>query len=123
MEENDFTEQSGNSNSDRIFEKSVKAKKKTYFFDVKVNKYDQQYIVITESNKTIGENGKVDYKRSRIFLYKNDIDCFMDGLNEVFHFMNGIQENEDSNNETISDAPIKNISDSFTDLNFEDLGG
>lgn len=46
-----------NSQREEVFSKSVRAGKRTYFFDVKSTKANDFYLTITESKKRIGDDG------------------------------------------------------------------
>lgn len=95
-----------------LFSKSVRAGKRTYFFDVKSTRGNDYYLTITESKKRFGEDGKFFYEKHKIFLYKEDFEKFLDGLNEA---VNNIREN----------APVStgnNDESGNKDINFEDLG-
>ena len=64
-----------------VFSKRVRAgKRRTYFFDVRQTRSDDYFITITESTRR--EDG-YGYKRHKIFLYKEDFNRFVEGLNEV----------------------------------------
>src|ERR1051325_2936178 len=78
--------------SDRedLFSKSVRAGKRTYFFDVKSTRGNDYYLTITESKKRFGQDGKFFYEKHKIFLYKEDFEKFVDGLNEA---VDNIREN------------------------------
>lgn len=62
-----------------IFSKKVKAGKRTYFFDVKSTRGKDFYITITESKKSFEGH----YQKSKVFLYKEDFNKFMEALNET----------------------------------------
>jgi len=104
-----------NDRNDRgdLFSKPVRAGKRTYFFDVKSTRGNDYYLTITESKKRFGEDGKFFYEKHKIFLYKEDFEKFIDGLNEsVAH----IRENApiiENSSETSSEG---------SNVNFEDLG-
>jgi hypothetical protein len=64
-----------------VYSKTVRAgKRRTYFFDVKQTKGKDYYLTITESKKRFEDGG---YERHKIFLYKEDFNRFMEGLNEA----------------------------------------
>ncbi len=64
-----------------MYSKKVRAgKRRTYFFDVRRTKGDDFYITLTESTKRLNGHG---YERHKIFLYKEDFNRFVDGLQEV----------------------------------------
>src|SRR6476661_6848864 len=65
-----------------LFSKSVRAGKRTYFFDVKSTRENDYYLTITESKKRFGTDGKFTYEKHKIFLYKEDFEKFVEGLNE-----------------------------------------
>jgi len=69
---------------EEVFSKRVRAGKRTYFFDVKATKSEKDfYITITESKK-VGED---EFKKHKIFLYKEDFEKFADALAEAVDFV------------------------------------
>lgn len=69
---------------EEVFSRRVRAGKRTYFFDVKATKSEKDfYITITESKK-IGED---EFKKHKIFLYKEDFEKFADALAEAVDFV------------------------------------
>jgi len=98
-----------------LFSKSVRAGKRTYFFDVKSTRGNDQYLTITESKKRFGTDGKFSYEKHKIFLYKEDFDKFIEGLNEA---VNHIKENAPPV-DTHSEDPVRKED---SDISFEDLG-
>src|ERR1700741_3225636 len=100
-----------------LFSKAVKAGKRTYFFDVKSTRGNDYYLTITESKKRFGTDGKFTYEKHKIFLYKEDFEKFMEGLDEA---VNHIRENApeiENHYEPKESAETKS-----SDLSFEDLG-
>ena len=98
---------------DDLFSKPVRAGKRTYFFDVKSTKGNDYYLTITESKKRFSDDGKFFYEKHKIFLYKEDFEKFMEGLNESIDFISEhAPPTEKSNNELNSNSEV----------NFEDLG-
>jgi hypothetical protein len=69
-----------NRDQNSIFSKRVKAGKRTYFFDVRATKNNDYFLTITESTRKF-EDG--NYVKSKIFLYKEDFNKFMEALNET----------------------------------------
>ena len=62
MQEMEGTE-NGNQR-DEVFSKSVRAGKRTYFFDVKATRSNDYYLTITESKRKFNqENGKFYYEK------------------------------------------------------------
>ncbi|MDP1802112.1 MAG: DUF3276 family protein [Bacteroidota bacterium] len=107
-----------NENGD-LFSKSVRAGKRTYFFDVKSTRGNDYYLTITESKKRFGTDGKFSYEKHKIFLYKEDFEKFVEGLNEaVAHIKENAPEIEPRKEYTEHN---RNESTS-SEVNFEDLG-
>ncbi|MCC6372055.1 MAG: PUR family DNA/RNA-binding protein [Bacteroidia bacterium] len=98
-----------------LFSKSVRAGKRTYFFDVKSTRGNDYYLTITESKKRFGTDGKFTYEKHKIFLYKEDFEKFIEGLNEA---ITHIKENAPEPDTTSQVSGEKKESD----ISFEDLG-
>lgn len=106
------------SDREEIFSKSVRAGKRTYFFDVKSTKGNDYYLTITESKKRFGDDGKFFYEKHKLFLYKEDFEKFAEGLNEAVAHIKSISPVV----ETLPNSSEGATSDnSFSDVNFEDL--
>lgn len=68
-----------------VYSKTVRAgKRRTYFFDVKQTKGNDYYLTITESKKRFEDGG---YERHKIFLYKEDFNRFLEGLNDAVDYV------------------------------------
>ncbi len=80
-------QKTGESWDDQIYSKSIKAGRRTYFFDVKATRGDDYYITITESRKRTAADGEVAYDRRTMFLYKEDFDKFEMGLRDAVNFI------------------------------------
>lgn len=66
-----------------VFSHKVRAgKRRTYFFDVRKTKGEDFYITLTESTKRFNGDG---YERHKIFLYKEDFNRFVQGLEETIN--------------------------------------
>lgn len=77
-----------NRNSEDVFSKPVRAGKRTYFFDVKTTKDNSDYfLTITESKRRTEQDGSFSFDKHKIFLYKEDFDKFIEGLEEVIGYM------------------------------------
>ena len=63
---------------DDVFSQRIKAGKRTYFIDVKATRGSDFYITITESKRRHNGTG---YAKHKIFLYKEDFNKFVLGLN------------------------------------------
>ena len=123
-------ERQGFGDAGEIFSRPIKAGKRTYFFDVKATKGNDYYLTITESKKRIGDDGRFQYEKHKLFLYKEDFDKFTDGMLEAINFIKGRNSslpNHDANqnhnhqvtaqeSNSISDLPVS------TDISFDDLG-
>jgi Protein of unknown function (DUF3276) len=72
----------GNKDNERkeIFSERVRAGKRTYFFDVKATRSNDYYLTITESKRRYKDDGYT-YEKHKIFLYKEDFNKFLKGLN------------------------------------------
>lgn len=82
-----------------VFSQSIKAGKRIYYLDVKKNRKDEMFLAITESKKIVmgeGEDSQVSFEKHKIFLYKEDFEKFMNGLQQAVHF---IQEQQGSYSE------------------------
>lgn len=113
------SEKNDNYSQQEIFSKSVKAGKRTYFFDVKSTRSKDYYLVITESKKKFGEEGeKPFFEKHKIFLYKEDFDKFSEGLSESINYIKTYIEGI-GKEESGSDSGSKS---SFSDIDFDDLG-
>jgi hypothetical protein len=66
---------------------SVRAGKRTYFFDVKATKRNDYYLTITESKKRFGKDGKHFFEKHKIFLYREDFEKFVEGLQDSIEFI------------------------------------
>jgi hypothetical protein len=86
-----FISNGKNVERDEVFSKSVRAGKRTYFFDVKATRKNEYYLTITESKKRFNKEGRYFYEKHKIFLYKEDFDKFKDGLTEVLDFIQNSQ--------------------------------
>ena len=88
---------------EEIFSKSVRAGRRTYFFDVRSTRANDYYMTITESKRDFHEDGTPFYKKHKIYLYKEDFKDFEESLTEVSKFI--IKEKGE---EVISDYKPKN---------------
>ena len=71
-----------------VFSKPVRAGKRTYFFDVKATKGNNDYyLTITESKRKQERDGSFTYDKHKIFLYKEDFEKFQEGLKDVIEYI------------------------------------
>ena len=130
-------------NRDEIYSKSLRAGRRTYFFDVRSTRADDFYLTITESKREFNTDGTPFYKKHKIYLYKEDFQNFKDHMNEMMDYiikergeevislnkeetkLNTEVTTEETNlsTENIEVKEIKEESTTdFTEINFEDLG-
>ena len=99
-----------NRNSEDVFSKPVRAGKRTYFFDVKTTKGNNDYyLTITESKRRTNQDGSYVYDKHKIFLYKEDFEKFSEGLSEVVDYIKNTCFN--------GEIPVRE----HTEVEFEDL--
>jgi hypothetical protein len=108
-----FEKKDNGKDREDIFSKSVRAGKRTYFFDVKSTKQNEFYLTITESKKRFGEDGNSHFEKHKIFLYKEDFEKFAEGLGEVIAYINSNQPEILGENNYNAEA--------FTKIEFEDF--
>jgi len=98
---------------DEIFSKSVRAGKRTYFFDVKSTKKNDFYLTITERKRRYEQDGSFQVEKHKIFLYKEDFEKFSEGLAEVVEYIK-------SNHNIQTEFPDE-TEEKFSEIEFEDL--
>lgn len=71
-----------------VYSKPVRAGKRTYFFDVKSTKGQNDfYLTITESKRRQNPDGSFTYDKHKIFLYKEDFEKFQEGLGDAIKYI------------------------------------
>lgn len=102
---------------EELFSRAIRAGKRTYFFDVKTTRGEEQYLTITESKRRFSnDQGRFFYEKHKLFLYKEDFEKFVKGLQESIQFIETGELPADYGMETDdTDNPI-------TEVRFEDLG-
>ena len=76
-----------NRDIEEIFSKSVRAGRRTYFFDVRSTRAEDYYMTVTESKRDFNEDGTPFYKKHKIYLYKEDFVKFKEALNGVSDYI------------------------------------
>jgi hypothetical protein len=71
---------------EKIFTRKVRAGKRTYFFDVKTTKSQEYYLSISESRR-IQKDGEFAYEKSKIFVYKEDLEKVLEALQESVDYI------------------------------------
>ncbi|MEY3342709.1 MAG: hypothetical protein RL090_393 [Bacteroidota bacterium] len=110
-----------------LFAKAVRAGKRTYFFDVRSTRNNDHYLTITESKRRFADGSdRPFFEKHKIFLYKEDFEKFVDGLQEAIDYIKTNfpesqtrEYNRDENNTGSQDS---SGSSSYTDIDFDDLG-
>ena len=118
---------------EEIFSKVMRAGRRTYFFDVRATRADDYYLTITESKKQVGPDGQEQYKKHKLYLYKEDFSQFCEILEEVTDYIVSrkgtevISDTHDPNynathpevseNGAEADEKVKQ----FSDIKFEDI--
>ncbi len=109
---------------DEIYSKSVRAGKRTYFFDVKATRGNDLYLTVTESKKRFNPDGKFYFEKHKLFLYKEDFEKFHDGLKDAIAKIEELKASGEFPTLTY-DEPSNNSSSSdgqYNDVSFDDLG-
>ena len=133
----------GSNYRDDVFSREVRAGKRKYFFDVKTTRGNDLFMTITESKRSgFSDSGQASYEKHKIFLYKEDFDKFIEGLEDTINHIRQLQdtgdfrssefetsENEHSESESENIAPAAESSSpeeptaasSSSDISFDDL--
>ena len=109
---------------EEIFSRSIRAGKRTYFFDVKATIGNEQYLTITESKRRFNnEQGKFIYEKHKLFLYREDFEKFMNGLNDTIEFIKTGKApfRQEENHDEAELEPERASEKKSSDLTFEDL--
>ena len=115
---------------EEIFSKSVRAGRRTYFFDVRSTRANDYYMTITESKRDFHEDGTPFYKKHKIYLYKEDFSEFKEMLTKATDYIlheKGAEviserhqkdyKKEDQDQESTEEKSTE----SFTDVSFDDI--
>ena len=99
-------------NSEDVYSRPVRAGKRTYFFDVKSTRGNNDfYLTITESKRRQERDGSFSFDKHKIFLYKEDFEKFAEGLEDAISY---IRKN------CLKDMP-SGENGQFTDVSFDEL--
>jgi hypothetical protein len=104
-----------------VFSKAVRAGKRTYFFDVKSTRGRDLYLTITESKKHTHEDGTAHYDKHKVFLYKEDFEKFMNGLQDALDEIDRLKGTGDYASDDHTSNASNDDRPPYTDVNFEDL--
>ncbi len=100
-----------------VFSTTIRAGKRTYYFDVKSTHRDDFFLVVTESKKRFSKDGRIFFEKHKVYIYKEDFDNFANGLAEAMEYIDNYDIDnfeEDSNNDA-------NELDNYTNVEFDDL--
>lgn len=129
----------GANHREDLFSKPVRAGKRTYFFDVKTTKGNDLYMTITESKRRFADDGNYQYEKHKLFLYKEDFEKFLEGLQETIERINALRESGNYSDDSPMDRhpdfdyhddhdeqgnhrnDAQNAPKQFTDVSFDDL--
>lgn len=120
---------------EEIYSKVLRAGRRTYFFDVRATKAGDYYLTITESKKFTNDDGSFHYKKHKIYLYKEDFAEFNEILGEMTDYIinekgteviserhqKDYKREEDDFVTQEAKTPEDNSTDSFTNINFDDI--
>lgn len=136
-----MSENKGYVEQEEIFSQTMRAGRRTYFFDVRETKAGDYYLTVTESKKFMNDDGSFYFKKHKIYLYKEDFKEFHERLNEATDYIikekgeeviserhqkdyvkpareeTPTSENESEVSDKIEDATPEN----FTDVDFDDI--
>lgn len=107
--------------NDEVYSKAIRAGKRTYFFDVKSTRGNDLYLTITESKKKSNDTGKSYYEKHKVFLYKEDFDKFIDGLQHTLDVIKDLKEKGEFTVEDDNENYRREEESILTDVKFEDL--
>lgn len=126
-----------NTDKEEIFSKRVPAGKRTYFFDVKATRGNELYLTVTESKKRFRDDGSFFYDKHKIFLYQEDFEKFLEGINEAIGYIKdntvpaaetggsiekAPQQHFESTTNVVPSTEEVSAAARITDINFDDLG-
>ena len=104
------------SEKDIVYSQAIKAGKRIYYLDVKMNRKEELFLAITESKKVImgeGEEAQINFEKHKIFLYKEDLEKFQKGLDQAINYIRqrqpaaAQQEADAELQESINEAPLE----------------
>lgn len=79
-----MTEFENYTDQNKVVSKTLRAERRTYFFDMKSTKSDQRFLTITESKRRFdNESGTFFYEKHKIFVYEEDFENFRNILKEI----------------------------------------
>ncbi|BAG83569.1 DUF3276 family protein [Candidatus Azobacteroides pseudotrichonymphae] len=72
-----------------VFSKVIPAGKRIYYLDVRQTRRGDMFLTLTESKKIIenSESNVFRFEKQKLFLYQEDFNKFMEGLDETISFI------------------------------------
>lgn len=110
-----------NDKNGEVYSKVVRAGKRTYFFDVKATKGNDLYITLTESKKTFNDDGRDNYQKHKIFLYKEDFEKFREGLDDVLSKIESLKNSGEFETEEFDSNDQNESVKAYSNISFDDL--
>ena len=83
-----FETSNGKNEAEILFSKAVKAGKRIYYIDVKRDRHEELYLSITESKRVKDGTEEVRpvFEKHKIFLYREDLEKFIEAFEDAAHF-------------------------------------
>lgn len=106
------TDENRKYNEEALYSKSVRAGKRTYFFDVRSTRAGDYYLTLTESKKRFNDDGTFAFEKHKLFLYKEDFEKFTENFNDAIDFI--------KKNVPVTETTTDGVSSNS--VSFEDLG-
>lgn len=76
-----------------LYSRAIKAGQRIYYLDVKKNLRDDLFVAVTESKKVQSkDNTQISFEKHKIFLYKEDFEKFMDGMQDVIAYIQNMNQ-------------------------------
>ena len=107
--------------NEAVFSRVLRAGRRTYFFDVRETKAGDHYLTITESKKFTNEDGSFQFKKHKVYLYKEDMAEFKSMLSETLHFIESSEEPPKSSSTEDRQSSEQDHTSPYTDLSFDDI--
>jgi hypothetical protein len=104
-----------------IYSKTIRAGKRTYFFDVKSTRNNEYYLTITESKKKFSDDGNYRYEKHKLFLYPEDFEKFAETFEEIISYIKVNQPVIISDDLVESEVEKPLTEENFTSVEFEDI--
>lgn len=93
---------------DIVRTQAVKAGKRIYYLDVKMNRKEELFLAITESKKVTtgeGDDAQINFEKHKIFLYREDLQKFMKALQQAVDF---IDKHQPLDEESLTEETVQN---------------